>query len=233
MRFEGTSLEYSGNQIVLDENGDFESLSQTEAEKRSYENLLPSVLLKYSFGENTQIKAAWTNTIARPRYFDLVPYVETNREDNEIEIGNPELEATSSMNMDLMIEHYFKSVGLVSGGLFYKNIEDFIVEEVKDDFSYLNTIWDEFKQPINAGNASLFGLEFAFQRQFDFLPGFLRQFGIYTNYTYTKSEVSDFQIEGRENEELSLPGTPEHNLNALSLLCREKAFSKTIYQLCK
>lgn len=216
LRFENTSLEYSGYQIEFDNEGDItpDSPKKTDVEESSYSNLLPSLLLKYSLGENTQIKTAWTNTIARPRYFDLVPYVETNREDNEISVGNPELEATSSMNLDLMIEHYFKSVGLISGGLFYKDIKDFIVEEIKDDFNYNGETWSEFKQPINAGDASLFGLEFAFQRQFDFLPGFLRQFGIYTNYTYTKSEVSNFKIEDREDEELALPGTPEHNLNA-------------------
>ncbi|MCW0483952.1 TonB-dependent receptor [Gaoshiqia sediminis] len=214
LRIEDTKLEYSGYEIVLDEDGDFESLNKTQTQESGYTNVLPSLLLKYALSNNTQLKAGWTNTIARPRYYDLVPHVETNREDNELTIGNPGLEPTTSMNFDLMLEHYFKSVGLISGGVFYKDINDFIVEEVKDDYSFMNNTWDEFSQPINAGNATLYGFEVAFQRQLDFLPGFLRQFGIYANYTYTKSEVSDFKIEDRENEELSLPGTPENNFNA-------------------
>lgn len=214
VRMENTSIEYKGYEIILDEEGDVESLSETATEESSYTNVLPSLLLKYSFSKNTQLKAGWTNTIARPRYFDLVPHVETNREDNEISIGNPELDPTYSMNFDLMFEHYFQSVGLISGGIFYKDIEDFIVESVQDDYSYLNNTWNQFRQPINAGNADLLGFELAVQRQLDFLPGFLRQLGIYTNYTYTKSEISDFQIEDREDGDLSLPGTPKNNLNA-------------------
>ncbi len=214
LRMENTKLKYSGNEISLDEDGHFESLKKTDVEKSSYTNVLPSLLIKYSFDENTQLKAAWTNTIARPRYFDLVPHIEIKREDNKVSIGNPELEPTSSMNFDLMIEHYFQTVGIISGSVFYKNIKDFIVEEVKDDYSFADNTWDEFKQPINAGNASLLGFEFAFQRQLDFLPGFLRQLGFYANYTYTKSEVSDFRIKGREDEDLSLPGTPQNNFNA-------------------
>ena len=227
LRMENTNIKYAGYQIILDEDGDVESLTPTNNEKSSYTNILPSLLVKISASKNTQIKAAWTNTIARPRYFDLVPHIETNREDNEINVGNPELDPTRSMNLDLMVEHYYQSVGLISAGVFYKDIEDFIVEAVKDDYTYLGNTWDEFKQPINAGNAELLGFEFAFQRQLDFLPGFLRQFGVYTNYTYTHSEVSNFQLEGRSDEDLSLPGTPENNMNA-SLYYEGKKLSARI-----
>ncbi len=216
VRFENTSLEYSGNAIEFDDDGKItkESPVKTDVETSSYSNFLPSLLLKYELGENTQVKAAWTNTIARPKYFDLVPYVEINREESEAKIGNPDLEAASSMNFDLMIEHYFSNVGLVSGGIFYKDIENFFVDEAKTDYNFMGETWEKFEQPINGGDASLFGFEFAFQRQLDFLPGILSNFGFYTNYTYTSSEVSNFQIEDRDDEDLTLPGTPEHNLNA-------------------
>jgi TonB-dependent receptor len=206
------------------EEGDLENIEKTGKEKNSYTDVLPSVLLKYELSRNTQVKAAWSNTIARPRYFDLVPYTLINREDQAISIGNPELDPTYSMNFDLMIEHYFSTVGLLSGGFFYKNIEDFIVPEVKDDYDYLGETWDEFSQPVNAGNADLWGIELAFHRQLDFLPGILKNFGLYTNYTYTRSEVSDFRIAGREDEKMALPGTPENNFN-VSLYYDDTKFS--------
>lgn len=224
LRFENTHLEYSGYTLELNDEGDVDALLPTDKEKSSYTNVLPSLLLKYNFSSNTQVKAAWTNTISRPKYFALVPYMNINGEDNEISIGNPELDPTTSMNLDLMIEHYYESVGLVSAGVFYKRIQDFIVDEVRDDYDYMNNTWDEFSQPINAGDANLFGVELSFQRQFDFLPGFLRQFGFFANYTYTKSDISNFQIEDRDGEDLSLPGTPENSLNA-SLYYEGKKFS--------
>ncbi|WP_163709534.1 TonB-dependent receptor [Mangrovibacterium lignilyticum] len=227
VRMENTNLKYSGYAVTLNEDGDFESLDKTPEEKSKYTNILPSLLFKYNFNKNTQLKAGWTNTIARPRYFDLVPYVETNREDNEISVGNPELNPTSSMNFDLMFEQYYQSVGMLSAGVFYKDINDFIVERTVEDYSYLNNSWDKFTQPINAGDAKLYGFEAAFQRQFDFLPGFLRQMGFYANYTYTKSEVSNFQIEGHNEDDVTLPGTPENTMNA-SLYYEGKKLSARI-----
>lgn len=214
LRVENTSINYSGRELILDDEGDVEDLINTSEVDNNYTNLLPSFLLKYEFDKNTNIKASITNTLARPKYIDLVPRVEVNNEDVEIEIGNPDLTPTTSWNLDLMAEHYFQSIGLVSGGIFYKDISDFIVNGIQSDYNYLGQTWEKFTQPINAGDATLFGVEVAFQRQFDFLPGFLRQTGFYANYTYTKSTVNNFQIEDREDDDLTLPGTPENTLNA-------------------
>ncbi|WP_297088946.1 TonB-dependent receptor [uncultured Draconibacterium sp.] len=213
VRIEATSLEYTGRELKVDEEGE-ESLLVTPTETDDYINVLPSLIGKYSLGENTKLKFAWTNTIARPRYYDLVPHVEINLEDMEAEIGNPELEPTHSMNFDLMFEHYFSSIGQISAGVFYKDITNFIVTQESRDYTYEGTVYDKFYQPLNAGDADLWGLEFAFQRQFDFLPGLLKQTGFYATYTYNHSKVKNFNLEGREDEEMSLPGTPENSFNA-------------------
>ncbi|MCB0643798.1 MAG: TonB-dependent receptor, partial [Phaeodactylibacter sp.] len=178
--------------------------------------------------DKTILRAAYTNTLARPNYFDLVPYREIE-DGEELSIGNPTLEPTTSNNVDLMFEHYFPSIGIVSGGLFYKNIKDFIVTQRFEDYDFEGTVWADFAQPINGGNASLYGVEVAFQRQLDFLPGFLKNLGIYTNYTYTKSEVTDFNFEGREDETLPLPGSPQHTLNASLAYDAEKFSARLSY----
>jgi len=214
LRLENTAINYAGKELILDEEGDVQDLVDTEEVNSNYTNVLPSILFKYNFGKNSNIKASVTNTLARPKYIDLVPRVEISNEDNEISIGNPDLTPTTSINFDLMAEHYFKSIGVVSGGVFYKDISDFIVDGIKSDYTYLGQEWKKFTQPINGGDATLFGVELAFQRQFDFLPGIFRQFGFYANYTYTKSTVSNFQIEDREDDDLMLPGTPKNTMNA-------------------
>jgi TonB-dependent receptor len=213
LRVENTSLEYSGRELLIDENGD-ESLKVTPTKKDSYINVLPSIIGKYSFAKNTKLKFAWTNTTARPRYFDLVPHVEINQEDMEARIGNPNLNATKSMNFDVMFEHYFSSIGQILAGVFYKDISDFIVTQESRDYEYNGATYEKFYQPLNAGDANLYGIELSFQRQFDFLPGFLKQTGFYANYTYNHSEVKNFNLDGRENEKLSLPGTPTNTFNA-------------------
>jgi TonB-dependent receptor len=210
VRMENTSQVYQGNQYDADE----DEITPTGEVKDSYTNILPGLHLKYNFNNTTILRAAWTNTMARPNYFSLVPYREITMEDNEISIGNPELIPTTSMNFDLMFEKYFKSIGIVSAGVFYKDIKDFIVTETKEDYLFEGNTWDTYSQPINGGNATIFGFEASAQRQLDFLPGFWKGFGLYTNYSFTTSSVSDFRIEGREDDEISLPGTAKHTLNA-------------------
>ncbi|KXX70128.1 TonB-dependent receptor [Flammeovirga sp. SJP92] len=215
-RVENTQVEYTGYQVEFNEEGDFDpAASKTIEGTNSYTNVLPSVQVRYNVNENTIIRAAWTNTLARPRYFDLVPYREISREDNELSEGNPGLKPTTSMNLDLMGEHYFKSVGIISGGLFHKTLNDFIYNYQARNYTdpVSGNVYDRYSQPRNGAKATLTGFEVAFQRQLDFLPGALKGLGIYTNYTYTSSEIKDLGIEEREDEKLSLPGTAPHTVN--------------------
>lgn len=220
VRAEQTILKYSGRILEIPANGD-PTIKSTGKEKNDYTNILPSVIAKLSLSDNTKLKLAWTNTISRPKYYDLVPHSQINQEDNEIEIGNPKLDPTSSMNFDVMAEHYYSNVGLLSGGFFYKALSDISNTIERRDFNYNGNTWDKFYQAINVGDANLYGFEFAFQRQLDFLPGFLSNMGFYTNYTYTHSKMKSVNISGRENEDLSIVGTPENNLN-LSLFYEGK-----------
>lgn len=232
LRAEQTKLEYSGRILSIpteaeEDAGVETSLSITPKEKNDYNNVLPSVIAKYSFSDNTKLKLAWTNTISRPNYYDLVPHSEINGEDNEIEIGNPSLNPTTSMNIDVMAEHYFSNVGLISSGFFYKALNDISNTIELRDFEYNGNTWDKFYQPIKVGDADLYGFEFAFQRRLDFLPGFLSNMGFYANYTYTHSKMKNINISGREDEDLSIAGTPENNMN-LSLFYESKKLSVRI-----
>lgn len=209
VRVERTSLEYSGFRYDDEE----ETLTATDKATSDYTNFLPGLHLKYNLKESTILRFAYTNTLARPNYFDLVPYRQL--EDGEdLSIGNPDIDPTRSLNLDLMLEHYFGNVGLVSGGVFYKNIDDFIVNQTFDDFTFEGTEYGSFTQPINGGSARLLGMELSFQRQLDFIAPALQNFGLYFNYTYIDSKVTDFNFAGRETEDLALPGAPKHTLNA-------------------
>ncbi len=207
VRVEQTQVNYSGKIF------DGETLTESENQSDDYTNVLPGLHFKYSLSQWTNVRLAWTNTLARPNYFDLVPYQEINTEDNEISVGNPALEATTSMNVDLLLEHYFKNIGLISGGLFYKNLTNVIATKTQNDIAFEGNTYDRFQQPVNAGDADLFGFEIGLQRRLDFLPGALRNFTVYANYTYNESKLKDITLEGREDEDLPLVGTPKNLLN--------------------
>ncbi|APY10681.1 TonB-dependent receptor [Seonamhaeicola sp. S2-3] len=205
LRLESTKTEATGNEIE-----DEEDVIGIITEEKDYINILPGVHFKYNISNNTVLRFAWTNTLARPNYADIVPSIDVVNDDEEIFLGNPDLEATTSMNFDLMAEHYFKSVGIISGGVFHKNISDFIYTFQFEDTS---TGYDAF-QPQNGDDATVTGAEVSFQRQLDFLPGFLKNLGIMANYTYLTSSADGIRNEdGDERDDLDLPGTAPNMFN--------------------
>lgn len=221
LRVENTSLRYIGRNYDDESN----SVSKTKPETSNYINFLPSLLLKWDINKDFMLRAGYNQSISRPKYSALVPGMNIKRGDNEIRIGNPGLKATTSHNIDLNAEYYWKSIGLVSAGIFYKRIEGFIVDEVAYNKEYQGTVWTKFTQPKNGGNANLFGVEMAWQRDFSFITPAMKCLGLYATYTYTHSRITDFNFEGRENEKgLSLPGSPEHTAN-LSLYFDKCGFS--------
>jgi len=207
IRVEGTFVESQGNALEFDEDGDYVG-SETVEDEEVYVHILPSVHFKYNLKNNTVLRFAWTNTLARPNYQDLVPYEEVINEDDEIVRGNSDLSATESMNFDVMAEHYFKSVGILSGGVFYKDIKDFIYINVTEQGDF-----DVF-QPLNGGDASILGAEMSFQRQLDFLPGIAKNFSLMLNYTFLTSSAEGVKNEdGDERDDLDLPGTAPNMFN--------------------
>lgn len=202
LRYEHTRIDYTGNIFDLDE-----EVTVSDSRSNEYGNFLPGVHLRYAWSPNAILRAAWTNTIARPNYFDLVPYAEFSPQDQELSRGNPDLKATTAMNFDLMAEYYFQSVGLISMGGFYKDLDQFIYRQTLQNYSDPQFGSDlEYSRPLNGGTARVYGLEASFQRQI------WKGLGVFVNYTFTQSTTEG--IEGRENEDLSLPGTAEHMFNA-------------------
>jgi len=202
LRLESTSIDYSG--FLLDVDND---TFTEESASQDYSNFMPGVHLNYNFSEYSVLRFAFTNTIARPNYFDLVPYAEFSPDDEELVRGNPNLEAATSTNFDLMYENYFRNIGIVSGGFFYKDIDNFIYAQVQEGFNdpqFGNDL--EFTTFENGGTAEVYGFELSLQRQI------WKGLGIYLNYTYTQSNTTG--IQGRESDDLSLPGTAENMFNA-------------------
>ena len=226
VRVENTDLDYRGN-YILDE--DYDNADERH-NRNSYTNVLPGLTLKYDLNDRTVLRAAFTTALARPNYYALVPYVDIQREKREITAGNPNLKATYSYNFDLLGEYYSKSVGIVSGGLFYKRLDNFIFNYLDIDYTaekfaadfpgFTNPIGEgevwEYLRPMNGRSVDMFGFEVALQRKLDFLPGrFLRNFGVMLNYTFTHSVTRGiYNEDGEERTNVSLPGTAPHMVNA-------------------
>ena len=195
VRVEQTSQEYSQTATGRDGEGD-------------YVTVLPSAHLTYKLTPRTQLRAAYSSGLSRPNYTSLVPYESVNDEDMEISRGNPDLEATTAQNYDLMFEHYTDYLGFYSAGAFFKQMNDPIVQqgvtEMVDGEEFL------VFSPINGGSATVFGLEFSVSQSLKSLNSdLLRWFTVNANYTYAHS-TADF---GDERDSLPLVNSPEHTAN--------------------
>lgn len=90
---------------------------------KSYNNLYPSLNLKYSPTENSNIRLAGSRTITLPEFKEIAPF-EYVSQTGQITRGNPNLEASTNLNLDLKYE-FFPSAGeLISVTGFYKQIKN-------------------------------------------------------------------------------------------------------------
>ena len=244
VRYERTDIAYEGAKIRL--NGNIFAGIDTLQDERTHEFLLPQAQLRYALNDNFNLRAAVTYTYSRPNFEDVLPYREEDRE--EVKFGNPDLKYPTSLNVDFLAERYFRK-GILSGGLFYKKVDDFIFffKRFAHEGDPSNFGLVEITKAINGIKATVYGAELQAQFKFDFLPGILSNFGLYTNYTYTYSEafinqrfpanytaavvvfgedvLSDF-ISPDKQEKITLPGQAEHTANVAIFYDSKKFFAR-------
>lgn len=218
VRYEDTQTDYTAYEVVFDEEGDYLSTQPVDGSK-DYGVVLPQVHLRYRIDSASNFRAAVTRSFSRPSFEDLVPRRFINQEDMEIELGNPDLDPTTAWNLDLMYERFFSTLGLVSVGGFYKDLNDYVYIFKRDD------IFDgeeyEFEQPLNGESATLWGVELAYQNQFRRLPEPFDGLGLMANWTWTDSEA---EFPDREGDKASLPGQSD-NLGNIAISYEKGWFS--------
>jgi TonB-dependent receptor len=178
----------------------------------SYTNFFPGATLRYSFSENLIGRAAITRSISRPNFPQIVPRLVENDSSAIVRVaaGNPDLNPTLTNNVDFMLEYYIEPLGLISGGVFYKDLADYRYElTLSGTFEGDNAL---ITRPENAPDGRIFGAEVSWQQQLTMLPGFWSDFGVFANYTYTDAHMNlGRSYSGRSR--FDLPGQSEHTYN--------------------
>lgn len=233
VRYEKTKIYYEGRQPVLDSYGHYLDVD-TISDTRTHDFFLPQFQVKYMFTDNFNLRAATTYTFSRPNFEDVIPYREEDRD--QVKYGNPDLDFPKSLNFDLLAEKYLPGSGIISGGLFYKKIDNFIFfyKTYAHEGSIENSGLVEITIPLNGIRASVYGTEIQLQTKLTRLPYFWSDFGVYLNYTFTNSDTyihkripanySDAIISWNdeflpqislsgEEEKVTLPGQSKHAAN--------------------
>lgn len=223
VRLERTGVDYKGNIIETDVDGNWVSTSPNQ-KTNDYLKVLPNIQFKYDIDKSSLVRAALTYGYSRPNFVDLVPGRLISILSETITDGNPDLKPAFATNFDLMYEKYLNNLGIISGGLFYKKINKFQYNSVfaltGNEFEGAARYegWRWFRT-LNGDDANVFGAELNVQANLTFLPGVLKGISVMANYTYTHSNA-DAQF----RKDLRLPGQADHAANG-SLSFNHKKFT--------
>ncbi len=195
VRVERTELNNSGNVVEFieeDQNGPGDPAEDTVvvtpiSVSSSYTDVLPSASLRFDANEKTVFRASIYRSVVRPRVEEVAFRVEI--EDGEGALGNPDLDPFRAWNLDASIAYYPTELSVISAGIFYKKIEDFIFIQVIDDYEFLGMTLDEAEIALNGDDATALGVEFNYQQHFGFLSPPFDGLILGLNYTYVDSEA--------------------------------------------
>ena len=111
-------------------------------------NLLPSINMTYVLGKvdpirTTNLRAAYSKTLARPVFREKAPFRGFDFETLQTLKGNPSLGQTSIDNVDLRLEHYPTLGEMISAGVFYKHFnapieQTQVIEAVNEELTWSN-----------------------------------------------------------------------------------------------
>ena len=185
--------------------------------KQVYTDLLPSLLLKYTFHQKHNLRASYYRASNKPGFLEIVPCPIV--EDDYKSKGNPDLLHAVADNADIRWEYFPNQTDQVMVGLFYKYIKN----PIENAFVTINSGSQEIVySPQNADKAINKGIEIDIIKYF-------RSFGIKANYTFTRSGITTTKLARKRDEngnivpdfnvtqERSLYGQAEHVGN-ISLL---------------
>ncbi len=169
-----------------------------------YDGYYPSFHATYSINDNLLARFSYSTSLGRPDFANILPLARVNDTSTTLDDGlsptippltvivtNTALKPWDGESYDLSLEYYFPRGGVLSGGYFAKNLNDFwgtvnrtVTAQDIEDFGLDATALNLTLQTSeNIGEAKITGFEFNYQQPLDFLPGFAKDFSVFANAT--------------------------------------------------
>ncbi len=187
-RYERTKTEYTGRWGYLQGNlGEVGTVSDTTG-GQNYGDVLPMLHFRYRVTPWFDIRLAYTHSLSRPDYYNLVPYEQVNFAEQTLVRGNPDIQRTRATNYDIYVSFYSNDLGLLTLGAYYKKLTD--IDYIKQS----RVIGGQFNafvltEPVNGDDSDVWGLEIDVQTNLKNLPSPFDGFVINANYSYIRSET--------------------------------------------
>jgi outer membrane receptor protein involved in Fe transport len=179
----GARLEHTHQRIA-----EVELFTREPREERNIElnalDLLPAASLIFLLHEQVQLRAAVSQTLARPQLRELASFAFADYFGGSLVSGNPNLKLTRIQNADLRVEFFSGPRDVLSVSGFAKRFED-PIEAVVTPSGSSNTVTFQ-----NADGGMLVGLELEARQGLGVLSDMLRDLSVNVNVTVAHSEVA-------------------------------------------
>jgi len=150
-----------------------------------YTDVLPSANVKFDLAKDMVLRLAAARTMARPDYSALGGSITADDTTHTGNGGNPDLKPIRSTNLDASFEYYYAPKSLVSVGLFYMDLTNYVgfgtYQTTLLDIRQNNFQTYTISAPTNS-KGKVTGLELSWQQP---LP---MGFGVQANYTYADAK---------------------------------------------
>lgn len=181
---------------------------QATSQRSSYDYFLPNLNIKVSLTDNIIARFSASRTLTRPQIRDLAPRTNfdvTRPASLDASGGNPSLRPYTANNFDLSIEWYPTPTTTLSAAIYYKSIDNFIVQTrsaenftianasrlpIGNGITGPNTATFNVRRPRNAQNATVRGIELNVVHTFDYLPAPFDGLGASVNATFVGSNAA-------------------------------------------
>lgn len=187
------------------------TLTKTEADK-TWTDILPSVNLTYSLNSQSNLRASYFRSVARPEFRELTNLGYYDYELSATILGNPDLQRTSINNFDLRYEWFLGKGEIFSASVFYKGFSNTLENNVNGQ----NSSYDI--KPSNYDKATNVGVEMEIRKNLGFInqnSSVFKNLNFYMNVAYIHSVVNDsFFIGSKLYTSRPLSGQAPFTLNA-------------------
>lgn len=147
---------------------------------------LPSMNARFQLDDGLFLRMAASQTVTHPEFAQLNPGLTLTNSTATLlgsgSSGNPNLNPEKSENADLSLEYYFGGHNALTGAIFFRQVDGYIVPSVAPQT--LNGIVYQITSLTNAPEGDIKGAEFGYTQFFDGLPGIWSGLGVQANATY-------------------------------------------------
>ncbi len=216
VRVERTENDFTGNEVLRDENGVYVE-TRPQLGENSYTEFFPGIHFAYSASDKLTIYSSITKAIRRPDYVDLVPSRSVSSRQRLITEGNPNLRPLTFNVFELSADYQYSDAGFCSLEFIHESQKDILVDEssIVADGPFAGF---RRETSVNGAEGELNQFKFRITQGFSELSQSLAPFSVDFSWIYSDSETD------ANDRIIVLPSIPRNELQT-AIVYRNQKFN--------